>query len=409
MNLLLLSWYFVVAFASIANDCHERVDGHYLVQFKGNLAPGYKSASDLQGWSLKAVGGGNVTHAWSFHTFRAFAAYYNEQELARLHALPEIDLVEYDCIARIPEHETPELLTGVVEEGFAGPVPDLPGYGQYRSDQNTLGYSMAIPFQPPFHGAGVTVWVLDTGVRLDHQEFQGRAIFGANFIAGESGDDGNGHGTHCAGTVGGINAGYATQATIGSVKVLANSGSGSWSGIVDGIQWVVDYKKANPGNHLISMSIGGGFTATANAAVNAAAGSGVFSIIAAGNSNADTKNYSPASAADAIAVAAIDSNNALASFSNWGVIVEIGAPGVSIKSAWWTSPTTYNTISGTSMACPAIAGQVAQLISEIGPVATVDALRNYMVTYGTKNAITPYTSPRILKNNLLGYDRWMSS
>jgi len=341
--------------------------------------------------------------------FSCVSAYYNEQELARLHALPEIDLVEYECIERIPEHETPELLAGAVEDSDFESVPDLPGYGQYRSDQNTLGYSMSIPFQPPFHGAGVTVWVLDTGILLDHQEFpNGRAIFGANFITGESGSDGNGHGTHCAGTVGGINAGYATQATIGSVKVLANSGSGSWSGIVDGIQWVVTKAGPDAGHHLISMSLGGGFTAIANNAVNSASDAGVISIVAAGNSNADTKNYSPASAAAAIAVAAIDSNNALAAFSNWGEIVEIGAPGVNIKSAWWTSPTTYNTISGTSMACPAIAGQVAQLISAIGPVTT-NTLRNYMATYGTKNAITPYTTPRILKSNLLGYDRWMSS
>jgi subtilisin family serine protease len=357
---------------------------------------------------LKAIGGGNVTHAWSYGGFRAFAGYFNEHELALLWSLPEIALVEYDCIARIPEYERPELFSSSrVEDSVDG----LPGWGQYRSDQKTPGYSMSIPFSPLNDGAGVFIWVLDTGILLTHNEFNdgvnpSRAIFGANFISGEDGSDGNGHGTHCAGTIAGTNAGYARKATVGNVKVLSNAGSGSWSGIIDGMQWVVDHAKNVGGWHIMSMSLGGGKTLIVNEALDRAANSGVPSIVAAGNSNANTINYSPASATHAIAVAATAENNALASFSNYGEIVEVAGPGVNIKSSWWSSPSAYNTISGTSMATPSIAGQVALLIKELNKVPTVDEIRGYIQNYATKGAITPYTSPKIIKNNLIGYDKW---
>jgi len=357
-----------------------------------------------------ALGGGNVTSAYSFGEFRGFAAYLDRMEIQSLRKLPEILMLEEDCIFRIPEGEFGGALENHANRTTES-VPDLPGWGQHRSDQNTQGYSLAIPFNPAGDGSSTSVYVLDTGILLSHEQFGGRAVFGASFIAGQT-TDGNGHGTHCAGTIGGAisgvpSAGYVELVGLVAVKVLNNQGSGATSGIVDGINWVINNRnKAHMS--VISMSLGGGASTAMDDACNNAANQGIAVVVAAGNSNADGSTTSPCRAANTVCVAATDANNAFASFSNFGSVVDVAAPGVSIKSAWYTCNTCYNTISGTSMACPSVAGQIVIWAQLSGQTTLLPSgMRQALQSFATRNTITNYGSPKTIGGgNLLSYDRW---
>jgi len=354
--------------------------------FHTHLAPDCSSVENLQNWASKILGGGNITHAYSFGDYRGFAGFLNQKELNALREHPAVKLVDEDGVVRIPENETPG-------QPFAlnmtdnNPPTDLPGWGQYRSDQLgvTFKYDGSVPFTPSteYFGDGTTAWVLDTGVQIDHQEFKGRATWDISYV-GET-TDGNGHGTHCAGTIVGTWAGYVPKAEVRSVQVLAASGSGAWSGIVSGVGYVVNNRK--PGFNVISMSLGGGFNAAANDAVNSAALSGVPSVIAAGNSNVDAVNTSPCSAVEAICVGATDINNNLASYSNFGARLSVLAPGTNIKSSWiGSSGQMYNTISGTSMATPAAAGAIMVYATK-HPNSNTGHLKEAIKLYGQPGII----------------------
>ncbi|ESZ93713.1 hypothetical protein SBOR_5898 [Sclerotinia borealis F-4128] len=224
-------------------------------------------------------------------------------------------------------------------------------------------------------GSGVTVYVVDTGVYAAHSQFGGRASMGANFVSGSANTDENGHGTHCAGTIGGSTYGVAKAAKIVGVKVLDASGSGTNAGVISGIQWVA----TNGGSKsVLSMSLGGGLSAALNSAVTSTVASGVTVVVAAGNDNTNAANTSPASTPNAITVGAIDSTDARASFSNYGAVLDIFAPGVNVLSSWIGSTSATNTISGTSMATPHVAGLSAYLIAFEGlstPAAVVARLK----------------------------------
>jgi serine protease len=234
-------------------------------------------------------------------------------------------------------------------------------------------------------GQDVRVYVLDTGIRITHNDFGGRAVFGARFATGDD-TDGNGHGTHCAGTIGGGEYGVSKAVTVVAVKVLGDSGSGLTSWIVNGIDWAVGDATSRGVRGVGSLSLGGGANSAMDEAVNSADAAGVAMVVAAGNSNADACNYSPARAPGAITVAASDNSDHLSSFSNWGSCVDIIAPGSSIKSAWYTSDTATNTISGTSMACPHVAGLAATYFAE-NPSDTPNQLREYLTTTSSKDRI----------------------
>lgn len=223
----------------------------------------------------------------------------------------------------------------------------------------------------------VDVYVVDTGVNIDHVELQGRAKWGKTIPSGSADKDGNGHGSHCAGTIASRKYGVAKGANIIAVKVLGDNGSGTLSEVIGGIEWAVDaaeareraYKAeyaATNGNvkraykgAVISMSLGGGKSQATDDAVNAAVDSGVTVVVAAGNDNRDCDSSSPARAAKVITVGASTLGDEKAYFSNFGKGININAPGLNILSIWNTGNTSTNTISGTSMACPHVAGWVA--------------------------------------------------
>lgn len=216
-------------------------------------------------------------------------------------------------------------------------------------------------------GEGVTVYVVDTGVKIDHNEFEGRASYGYDAVKESDPSDLNGHGTHVASTVGGKLYGVAKKVSIVAVKVLGKNGSGSNSGVVAGIDWAASQTKGKK-TSVINMSLGGGASTATDKAVENAYKSGVTVVVAAGNENQDACNVSPARATYAFTVGSTSEPPAgqdlRSSFSNFGTCVQIFAPGSSITGAWINSKTATNTISGTSMASPHVAGAAAVILSE---------------------------------------------
>ena len=219
-------------------------------------------------------------------------------------------------------------------------------------------------------GSGVTAYVIDTGVRSDHEQFGGRVASGYTAVSdGNGAEDCNGHGTHVAGTVGGADYGVAPSVSIVPVRVLDCYGSGNLSDVIAGLNWVA----ANhaPGQLAVAnMSLGGGYSEALNAAVQSVIDDGVTVVVAAGNDGMDACGNSPASVAAAITVGATDSNDQRAYFSDYGTCVDLFAPGVDIMSSWHDSSTAAETLSGTSMAAPHVAGGVALTLASTRSTST---------------------------------------
>jgi subtilisin family serine protease len=265
-------------------------------------------------------------------------------------------------------------------------------YGLDRIDQRGLPLSGSYTYTAT--GSGVRAYIIDTGIRSTHTQFGSRASnvydgFGGN------GQDCNGHGTHVAGTVGGATYGVAKGALLRGVRVFQCSGSSSNSTIIAGIDWVT-------GNHIkpavANLSLGGGFSQATNDAVTRLANAGVFVAVAAGNSNLNACNTSPASAPVVTTVAASTSTDAKASYSNFGSCVDLYAPGSAITSAWYTSTTATNTINGTSMASPHVAGVGALYKASRGEAsqATIDSWIKSNATAGVVTGNPSGTPNRLL-------------
>lgn len=224
-------------------------------------------------------------------------------------------------------------------------------------------------------GEGVDVYIIDTGTNVDHVDFEGRATWGKTIPANDEDKDGNGHGTHCSGTVAGKKYGVAKKASPIAVKVLKSNGSGTMSDVVKGVEFAAEshikkVKAAKGGKgkkgfkgSAANMSLGGGKSPALDAAVNGAVDAGIHFAVAAGNDNANSCNYSPAAAEKAITVGASTLADERAYFSNFGKCNDIFAPGLNILSTWIGSKYAVNTISGTSMASPHIAGLLAYYLS----------------------------------------------
>jgi len=207
-------------------------------------------------------------------------------------------------------------------------------------------------------------------------------LFGEITLLGEKNTDENGHGTHCAGTIGGKTYGVAKQATLIAVKVLDKSGSGTLSAVINGINWVAtDYVKGGKKSSTANLSLGAAYSATVNSAVDNLVLAGVFVAVAAGNENQDACKVSPASAKLSVSVGATSRSDIRAYFSNWGNCVDIMAPGVDIKSDWIGNPDATLTISGTSMASPHVAG-VASSIFSVFPNFTAQQVKDYIIENG---------------------------
>jgi len=235
-------------------------------------------------------------------------------------------------------------------------------WGIDRIDQRNLPLSGTYTYN--FNGAGVHAYIIDTGIRATHQQFGGRVSGGFTAINDGNGtNDCNGHGTHVSGTVGSATYGVAKGVSLHPVRVLDCTGSGSTSGVIAGVNWVTQ-NRVLPA--VANMSLGGGVSSALDTAVANSIASGVTYAIAAGNSNANACNSSPARVATALTVGSTTTTDARSSFSNFGTCVDVFAPGSSITSTWNTSDTATNTISGTSMATPHVAGVAALYLSQFG-------------------------------------------
>jgi subtilisin family serine protease len=269
-----------------------------------------------------------------------------------------------------------------------------PSWGLDRIDQTETAGDHAYTY-PDSAGEGVTAYVIDTGVRVTHKEFEDRASSGFDAVDNDdSADDGNGHGTHVAGTIAGATFGVAKKAKIVAVRVLDDSGSGTTEQVVAGIDWVTAHHE---GPSVANMSLGGGADPALDAAVQKAIASGVTFAVAAGNESADAGEGSPARVPEAITVASSTVDDEQSSFSNYGPVVDIYAPGSDITSSWNDSDDATNTISGTSMATPHVVGAAAvylaghpdatpaEVATALTDGATPDAISN--ATEGTPNKL----------------------
>lgn len=341
----------------IGADSGTAIPGRYIVVFK----PG-SAGNEVNRAAEQARGhGGEILYTYSA-AVQGFAARLPEQALNGLVHNPNIEYIEVDQVITLETTQTPAT------------------WGIDRIDarkglDNSYTYNAT--------GAGVTAYIIDTGIRFSHTEFGGRATSGYDFVDNDTNaSDCNGHGTHVAGTVGGATYGVAKAVSLVAVRVLNCSGSGTTSGVVAGIDWVTKNHKAKA---VANMSLGGGPSTTLDTAVKNSIAGGVVYAIAAGNSNRDACRYSPARVPEAITVGATTSSDARASYSNYGTCLDLFAPGSSITSAWYTSDTATNTISGTSMATPHVTG-VAALYLE-GHTATPLEVRNAIVTNATAGVV----------------------
>ncbi|MFI1209259.1 S8 family peptidase [Streptomyces sp. NPDC020802] len=262
--------------------------------------------------------------------------------------------------------------------------PNPPSWGLDRIDQAALPLNQSYTYDDTA-GEGVTAYIIDTGVRITHTDFGGRASYGYDAVDNDNtAQDGHGHGTHVAGTVGGTAYGVAKKAKIVGVRVLNNSGQGTTAQVVAGIDWVTT-NAVKPA--VANMSLGGGADTAIDTAVRNSIASGVTYAVAAGNESTNASTRSPARVTEAITVGATTSTDARASYSNYGAVLDLFAPGSSITSSWGTSDSATNTISGTSMATPHVAGAAALHLAD-NPTASPAAVQSALVNAATTGVVT---------------------
>lgn len=261
-----------------------------------------------------------------------------------------------------------------------------PSWGLDRIDQRALPLDSSFSTNPQW-GQGVTAYIVDTGINLGHADFSGRLLPGYDAVTiGGNGDDCNGHGTHVAGTVAGATFGVARAARLVPVRVLDCLGDGTIAGVISGIDWVIEHHQ--PGvPAVLNMSLGGTHSASLNAAVDRAVADGITVVVAAGNENADACRRSPASAASAITVGSTTNSDQRSSFSNFGSCLDLFAPGSSITSAWVGGPGASNSLSGTSMASPHVAGVAAAYLS-VWTASTPTEVSAGVVGASTRGVVT---------------------
>ena len=356
------------------NDVPADLQDSYIVVFKDEVAD-----TEIEGESERMCGGGKAQKERTFkHAVKGFSGRMSDVTIEEFRRNPNVKYIEQNQVIQL-----------VATQASAT-------WGIDRIDQANLPLSTTYTYNT--NGSTVTAYIFDTGVRSDHVEFGGRVTGGFSAIATEpTPEDGNGHGTHVAGTVGGTTYGVAKSVNIVPIKVLDATGSGTNAGVISGLDWAIEHHVAGVpavGN----MSLGGGISTALDDAVRRCITDGIVMAVAAGNSNLDASTASPARVQQAITVGSTTSTDAKSSFSNYGTLVDIHAPGSSISSSYNTSSTAVAVLSGTSMATPHVTGAAA-LYLEYAPGATPAQVETALKQFSAVGRITGLPAGTV--NNLL--------
>jgi len=353
-------------------DSPTVVPNQYIIIFKDGLSAAVRESHIKRVKGLSGVVVKDM-HIWNFHDFAGYSATLSASTVTYVRNAPEVKYVEADQVVTADACVTQNSAT----------------WGLDRVSEKAINLDGVYEY-PDTAGSGVDAYIVDTGILITHVDFGGRATWGENFVDSQD-TDCNGHGTHVAGTTGGTAYGVAKKVNLIAVKVLNCAGSGTNAGVISGIQYVATKSTGKPS--VANMSLGGGYSASLNAAVKAAVDSGVTFVVAAGNSNADACSYSPASEPSAISVCASDigesgsvQEDVRSYFSNYGSCTDVFAPGTAITSDWIGSNSAINTISGTSMASPHVCGVAALMLADqtsLSPAQIKSAIANV----GTDNVI----------------------
>ncbi|KAG0359070.1 peptidase S8/S53 domain-containing protein [Gamsiella multidivaricata] len=349
-----------------------------------------------------------VKHVYDMGPFQGIAGRFRPDVLEEIRKNPDVDYIERDQIVYTSEITTQSRAPWGLARISHRKGLTLGTFNKYEHN--------------PRGGEGVRVFVIDTGINTEHKEFEGRADWGATIPQGDPDSDDNGHGTHCAGTIGSSAYGVSKKARVVAIKVLRSNGSGTMSDVVAGVDFAVQAHlalKSKQGRKykgsVANMSLGGGKSRPLDTAVANAVDSGLHFAVAAGNDNRDACDYSPAAVETAVTVGASTIDDKRAYFSNHGPCVDIFGPGLDILSTWIGSDTARRTISGTSMASPHVAGLIAYYLSlapessssfHTGPL-TPKEMKALLIARGTRDVLSDVKSdtPNILIYNNASEDK----
>jgi len=346
-----------------------------------------------------------IKHTFDFDNFQGYAGRFSKEVLDKIRRSDEVAYVEKDQVVYATNLDLQRNAPWGLARISHRKSLTFGTFNKYLYDNQG--------------GEGVTVYIIDTGINTEHKDFEGRAFWGITVPQNDEDVDGNGHGTHVAGTVAGKSFGVSKKAKVVAIKVLRSNGSGSMSDVIKGVEYAAQFhlmeqKKAQKEGKVFkgsgaNMSLGGGKSRTLDDAVNGAVNVGLHFAVAAGNDNRDACDYSPAAAENAITVGASTIEDERAWFSNYGRCVDVFGPGKDIRSAWIGSRTATNTISGTSMASPHVAGLIAYFLSLEADSSsefystslTPKELKNKIINLATRGTLDkiPSDTPNLLIYN----------